>query len=59
MNITDFLNSLHLQVTDLENVGELGYIEGISSIIIKNLNALDVSERPIHCTDKKRETVYI
>jgi vacuolar-type H+-ATPase subunit F/Vma7 len=59
MNITDFLNSLHLQITDLEKVGELGYIEGISSIIIKNLNALDVSERPIHCTDKKRETMYI
>jgi len=59
MNITDFLNSLQLQLSDLENVGEIGYIEGISNIIIKNLNALDVTERPIHCTDKKRETMYI
>jgi len=59
MNITDFVDSLNLQISDLENVGEVGYIEGISSIIIKNLNALDVTERPIHCTDKKRETMYI
>jgi hypothetical protein len=59
MNITDFVDSLQLQLSDLERVGELGYVEGISNIIIKNLNALDVSERPIHCTDKKRETMYI
>ena len=59
MNITDFVDSLQLQISDLENVGELGYIEGISNIIIKKLNTLDISERPIHCTDKKRETMYI
>jgi hypothetical protein len=59
MNITDFVNSLQLQLSDLENVGQLGYIEGISNIIIKNLNALDITLRPIHCTDKKRETMYI
>jgi hypothetical protein len=59
MNITDFVNSLQLQLCDLEKVGELGYVEGISNIIIKNLNALDVTERPVHCTDKKRETMYV
>jgi len=59
MNITDFVNSIQLQLSDLEKVGELGYIEGISNIIIKNLNALDVTLRPVHCTDKKRETMYI
>jgi hypothetical protein len=59
MNITDFVNSLQLQLTDLEKVGEFGYIEGISKIIIKNLKALDVTLRPVHCTDKKRETMYI
>jgi hypothetical protein len=59
MNITDFVDSLQLQLSDLEKVGEIGYIEGISNIIIKNLNALDVTERPVHCTDKKRETMYI
>jgi hypothetical protein len=59
MNITDFVNSLQLQLSDLENVGKLGYVDGISSIIVKNLNALDETTRPIHCTDKKRETFYI
>jgi hypothetical protein len=59
MNINDFVDSLQLQLSDLEKVGELGYIEGISSIIVKNLNALDVTLRPVHCTDKKRETMYI
>jgi hypothetical protein len=59
MNISEFVDSLQLQLSDLEKVGELGYIEGISNIIIKNLNALDVTLRPVHCTDKKRETMYI
>ena len=59
MNISEFVDSLQLQLSDLENVGKLGYVEGISSIIVKSLNALDETERPIHCTDKKRETFYI
>ena len=59
MNITDFANSIKLQLTDLISVGELGYVEGISNIIVKKLNALDITERPVHCTDKKRETIYI
>jgi hypothetical protein len=59
MNIGEFVDSLKLQLSDLEKVGEAGYIEGISSIIVKNLKELDVTKRPVHCTDKKRETVYI
>jgi len=59
MNITDFANSIKLQLSDLIDVGELGYVEGISKIILTNLNNLDETERPIHCTDKKRETMYI
>ena len=59
MNITDFVDSIKLQLSDLIEVGELGYVEGISKIIVKNLNNLDETERPIHCTDKKRETMYI
>ena len=59
MNITDFVDSIKLQLSDLEGVGELGYIEGISNIIVKNLKALDIEKRPVHCTDKKRETLYI
>jgi hypothetical protein len=59
MNIMDFVDSIKLQLSDLEKVGELGYIEGISNIIVKNLKELDVTQRPVHCTDKKRETMYI
>ena len=59
MNIMDFVDSIKLQLTDLENVGQLGYVNGISNIITTNLKALDVTQRPIHCTDKKRETLYI
>ena len=59
MNITDFAESIKLQLSDLTDVGELGYVEGISKIIVKNLNNLDETMRPIHCTDKKRETYYV
>jgi hypothetical protein len=59
MNITDFVDSIKLQLSDLIDVGELGYVEGISKIIVKNLNNLDETIRPIHCTDKKRETMYV
>jgi len=59
MNIGEFVDSLKLQLSDLEKVGEAGYIEGISSIIVKNLKELDITKRPVHCTDKKRETIYI
>ncbi len=59
MNITDFVDSIKLQLSDLMDVGELGYVEGISKIIVKNLNNLDETIRPIHCTDKKRETFYV
>lgn len=59
MNITDFVNSIDLQLTDFENIGEQGYINGISNIIIKNLKALDENMRPVHCSDVKRETIYI
>jgi hypothetical protein len=59
MNITDFVDSIKLQLSDLMDVGELGYVDGISKIIVKNLNNLDETIRPIHCTDKKRETFYV
>ena len=59
MNITDFVDSIKLQLNDLMEIGEVGYVEGISKIIAKNLNNLDETERPIHCTDKKRETMYV
>jgi len=59
MNIMDFVDSIKLDLSDLESVGKLGYINGISNIIIKNLKALDVHMRPVHCTDLKRETMYV
>jgi len=59
MNITEFVDSLKLQLSDLENVGKLGFVEGISNIIVKNLKAMDVSKRPVHCSDSKREVMYI
>jgi hypothetical protein len=59
MNITDFVNSLKIDTSDFENTGRLGYVEGISRIIINGLKDVDVEKRPIHCTDLKRETVYI
>ena len=59
MNINDFVDSIQLQVSDLENVGKLGFVNGISNIIVKNLNLLDETKRPIHCSDSKREVMYI
>ncbi len=59
MDINEFEDSVKLQLSDLELVGKLGFVDGISSIIIKNLKALKVSERPIHCTDLKRESMYV
>jgi hypothetical protein len=59
MNINEFVESIQLDLADLETVGKLGYVDGISNIIVKNLKALDVTERPIHCADRKREVIYI
>ena len=59
MNISEFIENIKVDVSDLENMGRVGYVEGMSSILIKNLNVLDITRRPIHCTDKKREIMYI
>jgi hypothetical protein len=59
MNIMDFVDSLKIQITDLENVGKVGFVNGISNIIVKNLKALDVEKRPVHCSDSKRDVVYV
>lgn len=59
MNLQDFVDSVKLQLSDLEEVGELGYAEGMSKIIINKLNALDIRKRPIHCSDRKRDIMHI
>jgi hypothetical protein len=59
LNLNDFVNSLELKLTDLEETGRIGYSEGISKIFIRGLKELDVYKRPIHCSDAKREILYI
>jgi len=59
ISITDFIDSLQVEVSDLEATGKLGYVLGISRIFINKLKELGINERPLHCTDIKRETVYI
>jgi hypothetical protein len=59
LNLSEFLEMLTLSLTDFENFGPLGYCGGISNILVKGLNTLDVSKRPIHCSDLKREVIHI
>ena len=59
LNFVDFVNSLQLQLDDLEHTKNFGYVEGISNIFIRALKDLDVSKRPIHCTDLKRDVLYV
>ena len=59
MNMSEFINSIEINVSDLENIGKLGYVEGMSNIIIKQLNDTDMYKRPVHCSDAKRETMYV
>jgi hypothetical protein len=59
MNITDFIDQLELNNNDLEETGRLGYANGISRIFINGLNQLNDNDRPIHCSDSKREIIYI
>jgi hypothetical protein len=59
INISEFVDNIKMQLSDLEMFGHTGYVEGVSKILIKNLNELDVIKRPIHCSDLKREVLYI
>jgi hypothetical protein len=59
MNIMDFVDTIQLKISDMERIGELGYVEGISNIIMENLNEMDIYKRPIHCSDAKREIMHI
>jgi hypothetical protein len=59
INITDFVDNVKMNLSDLENFGDLGYVEGVTRILIKNLKDLDTYLRPIHCSDLKREVLYI
>ena len=59
MNIKDFVHSIHIEMADSKRVGKEGYVEGISKLIIEKLKATDIYKRPMHCSDAKRETMYI
>jgi hypothetical protein len=59
MNMSDFVNSIEVTMDDVENVGRCGYVKGISTIFIDNLKNTDVHKRPIHCSDRKRQTLYV
>ena len=59
MNIMDFVDSIKIQLCDIESIGELGFVNGMSKLIIKNLKALDENMRPVHCNDPKRDSLYV
>jgi hypothetical protein len=59
MNISDFVESIKFQIKDLEHIGEVGFVDGISDVVLDNLTDLDTRQRPIHCSDNKREILYI
>lgn len=59
IDIGDFVKNIHVCLDDLENTGRQGYVEGVTNIIRKNLNTITTHSRPIHCTDEKREVLYI
>jgi hypothetical protein len=59
LNLMDFVNQIKLQLSDLDMIGRVGYAEGMSKIFIKNLQEMDVFKRPIHCSDLKREVLYV
>ena len=59
MNIMDFVDSIKIQMCDIESIGELGFVNGMSKLIIKNLNALAENMRPVHCNDPKRDSLYV
>jgi uncharacterized C2H2 Zn-finger protein len=59
INFTDFIDKIQVTDNDLENNAKMGFVEGITKIIMDNLRQLELTNRPIHCTDVKRETIYV
>jgi len=59
MNMKDFINSLELSIPELEKMGEVGFAEGMSRVFVNRLNSLEITKRPIHCSDVKREIIHI
>jgi len=59
MNLKDFIDSIVLQLSDIDNIGEVGFVKGMANLIISKINLLGETKRPIHCTDSKREVMYV
>lgn len=59
MNMSDFVNTIEVDAEDMQNVGAHGYVKGVSNILINNLEKTDIHKRPIHCSDSKRDVLYI
>lgn len=59
INAGEFIENLKISFADLENIGNKGYVDGITNIIVNELKTMDITKRPFHCTDMKRETMYI
>lgn len=59
INMSEFVNSIQIELSDVKDMGKLGYVEGLSNIIVKNLNALGENKRPIHCENSKNDIMYI
>jgi hypothetical protein len=59
MNMSDFIENINIEFKDIENIGKLGYISGMTEMILSRIQDLDITKRPLHCTDLKRETMYI
>ena len=59
INLSDFIDSVHVDLEDVTNIGKIGFVSGITNIILRHLNKLDIHNRPIHCTDLKREVLHI
>jgi len=59
INFSEFIKSIQVSVEDLENQSQLGYVNGITKVFLDNIRKLSINERPVHCTDKKRNTLYV
>ena len=59
MNMSEFIENMNINVKDIENIGKNGYVSGMTDMILSRIKELDVTKRPVHCTDLKRETMYI
>ena len=59
MNMSEFIENMEVNFKDIENIGKNGYVSGMTDMILSRIKELDVTKRPMHCTDLKRETMYI